>query len=159
MTHSIKDRPNHFPLPPVLVLCLLALGFAAKHFAPSLALLFTPASGVVILGWVLIAGALTLDIWAAMIFRAAKTNIMPTKPAEALVSHGPFKFSRNPIYLGNLMILIGAGLSAGIGLLFLFVPVAFFVLQEFQIKPEEAHLAARFPEGWAAYKAKVRRWI
>ncbi len=159
MADDIKDRPNNFPLPPVTVVVMLVIAFLLKNYAPMLALSFTSLIGLKILGWALVVMALAIDIWAARVFAAAKTNLMPTKPAENLVDHGPFKYSRNPIYVGNIMILIGVGMIAGIGLLYIFAILAVFILQEFQIKPEEAHLRARFGEAWDDYKSRVRRWI
>lgn len=94
-------------------------------------------------------------------FRRAKTTVNPMKPdaASSLVVVGIYKVSRNPMYLGFLLILLGlaAYLSNGPAL----VPVVAFVLyiDRYQIRPEERALDARFGQEYAGYKEKVRRWI
>jgi protein-S-isoprenylcysteine O-methyltransferase Ste14 len=89
----------------------------------------------------------------------ARANILPHRAATALVTWGPFGFSRNPIYLGNTILLLGAGLAFGIAW---FVPVAFAaaaLTARLAIAREEAHLNARFGRAWREYAARVRRWV
>jgi protein-S-isoprenylcysteine O-methyltransferase Ste14 len=100
-----------------------------------------------------------LDAWASFTFTRAKTTILPHRGSQALVTHGPFAYSRNPIYVGNLMILVGVGLLAGSLWHVVLAPALAFAIGHFAIRREEAHLAARFPHEWAEYTARVRRWI
>lgn len=94
-------------------------------------------------------------------FKRAKTTVNPMKPesSSSLVTSGIYRLTRNPMYLGFLLILLGwvAYLSNGLA----FVPVPAFVLYMtlFQIRPEERALDARFGPEFAAYKGRVRRWI
>jgi protein-S-isoprenylcysteine O-methyltransferase Ste14 len=89
----------------------------------------------------------------------AKANILPHRAATALVTHGPFAFSRNPIYLGNTILLLGAGLAFAMAW---FVPIALLaaaLTAHFAIAREEAHLNARFGRDWRNYALQVNRWL
>jgi len=94
-------------------------------------------------------------------FRRAKTTVDPTRPdaASALVSSGVYRVTRNPMYLGFTLMLLGwaAFLS---NVLSLIIAIAFvFYMNRFQIEPEERALSARFGKAFAAYRASVRRWV
>ena len=94
-------------------------------------------------------------------FRHARTTVNPMVPsrASAIVASGVFGLSRNPMYLGMAMTLLG--LSAWRSTLpgYALVPLFCFYMTKFQIKPEERALLASFGEEFAAYMAKVRRWL
>ncbi len=97
----------------------------------------------------------------ALQFRRARTTVNPMRPARvtALVETGPYRFSRNPIYLGDALILVGWGLwLANLASL---ASIAVFVayLNRFQIAPEERALRAAFGQAFDAYRARVRRWV
>ena len=112
-----------------------------------------------LLGWLLVGLAIATDVWVLMIFKNHNTNIRPDRPAKTLVTSGPFAYSRNPIYVGNVAIIVGLSIAKGSLWHLLLVPVVFMLIQELAIKREEAHIAARFAEQWADYAAKVRRWL
>jgi protein-S-isoprenylcysteine O-methyltransferase Ste14 len=153
---NIEERPNRFPWPPVLLVLFIALGFVLRAALP-FDVARTPFGQFA--GFVLIALALALDAWASFTFTRAKTTILPHRGSQALVTHGPFAYSRNPIYVGNLMILAGVGLLAGSLWHIVLAPALAFAIGYFAIRREEAHLAARFPREWTEYTARVRRWI
>ena len=108
----------------------------------------------------LVAGA-GLMVAAAAALIAAHTTINPMMPGRAsrLVTGGLFRWSRNPIYLGDLLLLaalaVWLGQIASLALLPMFVAY----IDRFQIRPEERALAARFGAEYAAYRARVRRWL
>ena len=111
------------------------------------------------LGWLLVGLAIATDVWVLMMFKNHSTNIRPDRPAETLVTSGPFACSRNPIYVGNVAIIVGLSMARGSLWYLLLVPVIILLIQELAIKREEAHMAARFGEQWADYAAKIRRWL
>lgn len=153
---DIKDRPNLFPWPPVLLGIAIMGGLTLRELLP-----VEVASSVLsqFLGLAMIAGALALDVWASLTFRKAKTTILPHRGTDALVTAGPFEYSRNPIYLGNLLILGGIGLLLGsIWHIALVAPLG-IAINRLAIAREEAHLAAKFPQAWQEYASRVRRWI
>lgn len=146
-------------IPPVIVgFMTAALSWAAAKALPRFDIsgpgLRFAAAGCAVAGAV-------VSLMGIAAFRRAKTTVNPMKPgsASALVATGIYRVSRNPMYLGFLLILIAwaAFLGNAISLL---VPAAFVLyMNRFQIQPEEKALAASFGDQYAAYKSAVRRWI
>ena len=139
--------------PPVWLIVFMALawGIAQAHAPFGDSLLWT--------GRVLIGAGIAVMLWAAIAFKRARTTIVPHAPPSALVDTGPFRYSRNPIYLADLVILAGWCLSLGAPLaLILLAPFA-WVLQTRFIQPEEARLTEHLGAPYTAYRDRVRRWI
>jgi protein-S-isoprenylcysteine O-methyltransferase Ste14 len=112
------------------------------------------------LGVVLVSAGFVTGISDVVIFRKAKTTIDPTKPgASSLVTRGVYAISRNPMYLGGLIMLLGWAIFLSNALAFLFLPVYVLYLNRFQIAPEERALTSLFGEMYVAYQARVRRWL
>jgi protein-S-isoprenylcysteine O-methyltransferase Ste14 len=111
-------------------------------------------------GIVLLVAGVALSVWAALTFRKHRADIRPHSDAHsALVTSGPFRISRNPMYLGALGVAVGAALLAGSWPMWL-VPVVLFVLQSFVIIPfEERSMERAFGAAYGAYRRRVRRWI
>jgi protein-S-isoprenylcysteine O-methyltransferase Ste14 len=111
------------------------------------------------LGGMVIFLAIALIGWAVLVLVRSGNDPRPDRPDNALVGSGPFRLSRNPIYLGFL--LAAAGLALVWGTLWGWVGVAVLhgVLDRVVIAREEAYLAARFGAPYEAYKARVRRWM
>jgi protein-S-isoprenylcysteine O-methyltransferase Ste14 len=109
---------------------------------------------------IIVAGlSLGLGAWAAALFRRAGTNIRPFMPSTALVVSGPYKFTRNPMYLGMSGILLGAAVFMGSLTPFVVIPAFMALIAERFIIPEEAKLEAAFGRDYLDYKARVRRWL
>jgi protein-S-isoprenylcysteine O-methyltransferase Ste14 len=110
-------------------------------------------------GLALIAIGIALAVWSAVAFRQARTTIVPHQSPSALVDTGPYRFSRNPIYLADLVILAGAVLILGAPLgLILLVPFQQVLLLLF-ILPEEATLTREVGQPYLNFKARIRRWL
>src|SRR5262245_36387079 len=94
-------------------------------------------------------------------FVRAKTTMNPTKPSTtaSLVTHGVFRFTRNPMYLSLVLYLVAWAAYLSNWMALLLVPVFVLYINQFQIKPEERALSALFGEGYASYRARVRRWL
>lgn len=149
-----KDRPNQWPWPPMILAIAIIIAWSLGRIAP---IPLAPAWPAVGLG--LIAIALAIDVTAMIMMQRARTNILPTHPARTLLTGGIFGWSRNPIYVANIIILIGAGFWGGNGWYWLSAPVAVVAINKLAIEREEAHLSANFGDAFAAYKNRVRRWI
>jgi protein-S-isoprenylcysteine O-methyltransferase Ste14 len=80
-------------------------------------------------------------------------------PDRALITSGPYRFSRNPIYLSFATIFAGLSLSSNAPMLVLIVPVMLWALNRFVVQPEEAHLEAVFEDTYRSYAGRVHRWI
>lgn len=92
---------------------------------------------------------------------AARTTLDPRKPQKSrrLVTHGLFRYSRNPIYLGLLVLLLGFAVLLAHPLAFLFLPAYALYMNRFQIEPEERFMRRKFGKEYEIYFTKVRRWI
>jgi protein-S-isoprenylcysteine O-methyltransferase Ste14 len=151
-----EDRPNTIPWPPIIYLGAALLGVLAQRVIPLPGL-----GGAVfqIIGALLAIAALSLDMATFTTFRKHKTTIMPNQAATNLITTGPFAWSRNPIYVANTALVLGAGLYFGniwlVGLAF----VAALMTLKLAIEREERHLAAKFGAAWETYAVRVRRWI
>ena len=105
------------------------------------------------------AAGLALAIWAIVTFRRAGTRVETTEPTMAIVTHGPYRFTRNPIYLG--MFLGQTGLAIGfdnLWILAMLIPF-YLVLRYGVVAREEAYLERKFGDVYADYKSRVRRWL
>jgi protein-S-isoprenylcysteine O-methyltransferase Ste14 len=112
------------------------------------------------LGGAIALGALFgLGGWSVLLFRRSGQDANPWKPTPRIVAAGPFRFTRNPMYLQMLLICVGFGVMLANGWILLLIPVAGWVLQRFAILPEEAYLERKFGEEYLSYKRRVRRWI
>ena len=110
-------------------------------------------------GGALIVVGLLLLVVAGGLFRRAGTDLIPFRNVSALVTNGVYRITRNPMYLGMALILLGCAITVG-STLALGVPVAFATIIELRfIRPEEAMLRERFPGQYPEYCRRVRRWI
>ncbi len=103
--------------------------------------------------------ALAIVAWAFFTFQSINTTILPNKAASHLATNGPFKWSRNPIYVADIIIISGVGLATGNPWQIITAAITIFVIEEFAIKREEIHLKAKFGQDWNEYSKKVRRWV
>jgi len=110
-------------------------------------------------GAVLIALAVALGFWAVALFRRARTGVVPFSDATTLVTSGPYRFTRNPMYLAMAGILVGTAVWLGSVTPWLVLPAFMGIIAERFIAPEEAMLGRIFGERYARYCAAVRRWL
>jgi len=141
-------------VPPVWLAGFIAAAWAMAQFGAPLG-----SALLVWAGWALVATGIALAVWSAVAFRRARTTIVPHQPPSALVETGPYRFSRNPIYLADLVILAGAALILGEpSALVLLVAFHRILLRQF-ILPEEAVLARELGQPYLDFKSRVRRWV
>lgn len=146
------DNPRIFVPPPLIFAGLLSLGLVLDRQPISV-------GGVQILGVALAVIGLALIAVALGLFRAKKTRPEPWQPASALVEHGIYRFTRNPMYLG--MALLALGLS-GIFMSLagaLAALLAALIVDRAVIPREEAYLNRRFGGEYSNYRQRVRRWL
>ncbi len=111
------------------------------------------------IGALVIFAALGLIGVAVLVLVKAGNDPRPDKPDTAMVEAGPYKFSRNPIYLGFVLALVGFALRLGDLWGWLAVIAAHLALDRLVVAKEEAYLVARFGAAYEAYRARVRRWV
>ena len=112
-----------------------------------------------LVGGLLVGGGLLLIVMAAMEFRRYKTTIVPHKTPERIIQSGIFKRSRNPIYLGDALILAGLILRWDAVLSLPLIPVFVWVIEKRFIIPEEDRMRRKFRMDFARYCEKTRRWL
>jgi protein-S-isoprenylcysteine O-methyltransferase Ste14 len=100
-------------------------------------------------------------ISGVLTFRKARTTVNPMKPqsSSSLVNWGVYAVTRNPMYLGGLLLLTGWAIFLSNALAFLFLPAYIFYMNRFQIEPEERALTSLFGQEFVAYRSRVRRWL
>ena len=142
--------------PPLLFLAAVLIGLVLQRVAPCR---WLPPAWTDWIGFPLGIGSGLLAIWGVLTLRAARTAIDPYKPTTALVQRGPYRFTRNPLYLALLLLCIGiAAWRNTLWILLALVPTV-VVLQLGVIRREEAYLERRFGAAYRAYRARVRRWL
>lgn len=145
--------------PPVWLLAFIALAYALDRFAPNFGLGVALGNWSVPVGGVLFMAGLALTAAAVWEFSRAKTTIIPHQPPKALITSGIFAYSRNPIYLADVMMLSGVILYWGAVLALPLVPLFAIVIRKRFIDGEEKRLEDAFPTEFQAYYSSTRRWI
>ena len=146
-------------VPPPAVAAAVALAmWGVSRLAPLLpvpsALRLGVAAGIALMG-------LAFSAAGILAFRRSRTTVNPTTPdkATSLVSSGVYRITRNPMYLGLLLELLGLAAFLANPLALLLVPAFVLYINRFQIKPEERTLSALFGGEYGAYQERVRRWL
>ncbi len=144
------------PFPPPLVpLAAIAVGAVMNLWIPR----WPVGVAWMIAGGVLFAAGAGFAAWALLLMRARRTTSSPFGAASSLLTSGPYRLSRNPIYLALLVVQAAVALAFGLSATLALVPVSGFVLDRFVIRREEAFLRAAFASQLEGYAARVRRWI
>ncbi|MBI3447870.1 MAG: isoprenylcysteine carboxylmethyltransferase family protein [Acidobacteria bacterium] len=156
MSRGPSDSADIVVFPPVLLgggmilAAILDRAFPFPLLAPLAARL---------LGLALFALCLALGLWAHAAMRRAGTNIRPDRPTLAIATDGPFRFTRNPLYLAGLGVYLAVALFIdGLVPLLLVVPIA-IILHRGVVLREEHYLEGKFGETYLAYRSRVRRWV
>lgn len=153
------DRPNRIPWPPIIYAIALLAGWPLGRFLPLPWFTGMAAELLFAAGFLLILGALAIDAAAMTTMHRARTTILPHRRSDYLVTGGIFAVSRNPIYVANTMLVIGAGFISGIAWYLPLALVAAFLTQKLAIEREEKHLETRFGKAYRDYKKRVNRWF
>jgi protein-S-isoprenylcysteine O-methyltransferase Ste14 len=111
------------------------------------------------LGWLLLMAPFSIGSWAAATFRRHQTVLNPQGHTTAIVTEGPFRYSRNPMYLTLLLAYVGGMLAFHLPWAAILLVPVFLTLQYGVIVREERYLQAAFGEQYAAYQRRVRRWL
>lgn len=157
--HGFGDRPNSFPWPPVIYAIALIAGWPLGTFLPLPWIGGIAGEVSFAIGFLAIFAALAIDVAAMRTMHAVRTTILPHRKAEHLVTKGVFSLSRNPIYVANTLLVIGAGLISGIAWYFALAFIAAFATQKLAIEREEKHLETRFGKHYRDYRKRVNRWL
>ena len=159
MNETKADRSSPFPWPPVLFAAAIVLALGLDALVFRLPVPFAETQTMHFAGMTMLLGGIVLALWAALRFRSHRTSIRPDRPSSALVATGPFAFSRNPMYLGEVIALVGAGIAFNRLWLVAAAPAFALAVTRLAIEREEIYLERRFGPAYLDYRARVRRWI
>jgi protein-S-isoprenylcysteine O-methyltransferase Ste14 len=162
MPTSLPDAaPPHpgvrFP-PPFLFAGGWLAGWLLDRAYPRPLLAGAPAALEMVALALCVAG-LALSGWGMLTFARARTALIPNRPARRLVAGGPYRFTRNPMYVGMTALYLGLTLLARSWWPLLFLPVVLALLVRLVIRREERYLASAFGEEYEDYRRRVRRWL
>jgi protein-S-isoprenylcysteine O-methyltransferase Ste14 len=146
-----------FP-PPLVYVGGLVAGWLLHRWWP-LAITAAPSPVRSTLGAICLAAGFGLMIAAVVTFRRARTAIVPLRPAAALVTSGPYHYTRNPMYVSLVALYLGATLLIDSWWPVLLLPLVIVVIQRLVIAREERYLTGAFPTEYPAYCRRVRRWV
>jgi len=150
------DRSGVKVPPPLFYVAGFLIGVALEVAVPIAALPLALALAAALIGaaiW------LALDGWAMLRFQRAGTSMVPMRPTTALVTSRPYRVSRNPMYLGMVVLYVALALSLGVIWALALLPVVVLAVDRLVIAREEAYLDRKFGDEYREYKRRVRRWL
>ena len=156
MTTNPPDHAGIFIPPPLLYVIPLGAGVLLHRIYP---IAILPRHIAIVGGVLFIALGVALFASAFFNFRRARTSMIPVNPTTAIVETGPYRFTRNPMYVSLALAYLGVTLWVDSLWPLLFLPLVLFTVQRAVIAREERYLEAKFGDEYRGYKARVRRWI
>jgi protein-S-isoprenylcysteine O-methyltransferase Ste14 len=153
---SEADAPKVRVIPPLVYLAGLAIGHLANRW---LQVDVVPVHVAWSVGGILVVLGLALIVAAMTNFTRAGTTIRPDRASSSLVVAGPYKYTRNPMYVGMAAAYLGLAIADRSLASLILLPVVLLVIRRAVIANEEAFLERRFGSAYTDYKAKVRRWL
>lgn len=152
----MADRPGIVVAPPLLFVFGWALGAYIRMDTGKgkVAAFWLP-----LVGWPLLVSGILLAIWGAWTLRRHRTGILPHRPTTTIVTDGPYRFSRNPLYLAMTLAYLGTALLFRNWWAIVMLPGVVLALHPLAILREESYLTAKFGPEYQAYRDRVPRWI
>jgi len=155
----VSDHKDHADVkihPPILTLIFIAIAYIAKWVIP---IPLAVPDVLRTIGFVIVVIGILLGGFAFVEFRKAHTTVLPHGSVSAIVTDGVYRFTRNPIYLGFLLMLVGFPLISGTYWGVLLTPVFVISMNSLVIEKEESYLEKKFGETYTSFKSRVRRWL
>lgn len=155
MEESRADRPGVVAPPPLIYLGGGVVGWGLQRLLPWR---LPPRAGWEI-GLVIVLLGAAVALWAVATMTSARTPVDPNRAVTQVVTRGPFRWSRNPIYMSLSAILLGAGVMANSAWIVIMLVPVLLVMRQGVIVREERYLAGKFGDEYRLYCARVRRWL
>jgi protein-S-isoprenylcysteine O-methyltransferase Ste14 len=156
MSGNNPDAPNVKIIPPLVYLAGVVIGFLATIWMPTKVV---PNLVAWTVGGILVFCGAVLTGSAVLKFKDVGTTVRPDRAASTLVIAGPYKITRNPMYLGLASVYLGVSIAGQSVWALILLPVVLTIIKRRAIEPEEAFLEKCFGADYIGYKEKVRRWI
>jgi protein-S-isoprenylcysteine O-methyltransferase Ste14 len=157
MTDSERGARVRFP--PPLIFALSTLAGVAVHYSVHSGHVPIARTASLVAGIAVIVLGVSLVLSARIWFVRTGQSPVPWKPTPSLIAEGPYRFTRNPMYVGVTLIQIGLGLALDIAWVSLFAPLSLLVVHWIAVVREEEYLAGKFGAAYDAYRARVRRYL
>jgi protein-S-isoprenylcysteine O-methyltransferase Ste14 len=142
--------------PPLIYVIIFGLALALHQFVP---LAFLPMIPARVAALIFLGAGVILLVWCNVLFRRAHTSLVPVKPSTTLVIAGPYRLTRNPMYVGLLCVYIAAALWFDEVWALILAPLVVLAVQRLAIAKEERYLERKFGDAYRQYRIHVRRWI
>ncbi len=142
--------------PPILLVAFLLLGFGLRAIVP---LSFAPEQSVAFIGPTIVVVSFAMFFWAIATMRRGGASIPTGEPTDVIVRSGPYRYSRNPIYVSMVALLIGVGVWGNTLWLFGLAVLDAYLLWWGVISREEGYLERKCGSDYTSYKSQVRRWL
>jgi protein-S-isoprenylcysteine O-methyltransferase Ste14 len=155
MENNTDDLPGVVAHPPLIYLLFMAIGALLQNQIP----INLTIPGQRVLGVLLATGGFSLSSWSVIHFFQHRVNPDPFKPTTGIITTGPYRYSRNPIYIAFVMIQMGMGVWAQWPWMLITAVPATAIIFFGVILPEERYLEKKFGEDYMNYRSRVRRWI
>ena len=150
------DNPGVIAPPPLIYAGALIKGLLLNRLYP---IPFLPRSLSRALGWPLILSVLAIGLLGLREMKRAGTNVDPYRPATAIVTEGPYRFTRNPLYVAMTLVYSGVAARANALPAALLLPLVLHLMRRGVIEREERYLERKFGDEYLSYKTRVRRWV
>lgn len=153
---SCTTKSKKMIMPPVYFIVLSVISIALNFIFPIKEIIYAPFSylGIIVIGF-----GIAMNLWTHAIYKKRNTTVLPSGSPTSLVTSGPFRISRNPMYLGMTAMLLGIAIFLGSLVTFVFPLIFIVIIQTKFIPMEEKNLERIFGKEYGDYKRKVRRWV
>jgi protein-S-isoprenylcysteine O-methyltransferase Ste14 len=151
-----EDRPGVPIAPPLLFVIPIVASLALEWLLPTS---FIHGSLRWVPGVLLTIAGIALSVGGFLTQKRAGTDPFPYHPSTRIVAHGPYRFSRNPIYFGFALLTLGLAILVNSAWMLLAVPIGLVLIDRLVVTREERYLERKFGEEYLNYKRSVRRWI
>jgi len=151
-----EDRPGVPIAPPLLFVLPIVVSLVPEWFVPTS---FVHGAFRWIPGAIIFLTGLALNIGGFVIQKRAGADPIPFNPSTRIVSHGPYRFSRNPMYLGFALCTFGLAILVDSAWMLLALPIGLVLVDRIVITREERYLERKFGDEYLNYKRRVRRWL
>ncbi len=159
MPEGRRDHAGVVIPPPLLYAVPFVLGLLLQRAAPIPLAVAEWRPVLRTVGGLVAAAGLLLDVWAVVTFHRASTSPLPFRPTTAIVATGPYRFTRNPMYLGTCFLYIAFAFAFGVICALALLPAVVVIVDRLVIAREEPYLERKFGPAYRDYRARVRRWL
>jgi protein-S-isoprenylcysteine O-methyltransferase Ste14 len=159
-SHNVRDAAAVRVFPPAVPLLTVLAGVGLDQLWPmDLHFGLGVPESYWIGGAIVVGAVLGLGLWSVLLIRNSGQSENPWKPTTQVIQRGPFRITRNPMYLQMVLVCLGFAVALVNLWILILTPVCAWLLQRLAILPEEKYLEDKFGEAYLAYKRSVRRWI